>query len=390
MLESGIWKRSREYDRIEMERKVKIIHCADLHLDSRMTTHLTKEKAKERKAEILKTFLNMVEYAEENQVRAILIAGDLFDVGNISAVARNTVYNAVKEHPGIQFFYLRGNHDEGNSFLQTGEHPENLRLFSDSWCSYVLEEGEKRIVITAVEQDTVHTRSIADSLTLRTEDFNIVMLHGQDREHETKEMGGNISLRSFRKKGIDYLALGHIHSYKRDRLDARGRYCYPGCLEGRGFDECGEHGFVLLEIDGEGSCTDHFIPFASRKLYTLHVDISECMTTPMIGQCIQEVLDREGYAPESMVKIQLEGRVDMECEKDISYLEKWLEGRYYFLKIKDNSRIKADYSQYAKAASLKGEFVRTVMDAEGVGEEEKAWIIKYGIWALAEEMERDG
>ena len=63
MLESGIWKRSREYDRIEMERKVKIIHCADLHLDSRMTTHLTKEKAKERKAEILKTFLNMDEYA---------------------------------------------------------------------------------------------------------------------------------------------------------------------------------------------------------------------------------------------------------------------------------------------------------------------------------------
>ena len=30
---------------------MKLIHCADLHLDSSMTTHLTKEKAKERKLE---------------------------------------------------------------------------------------------------------------------------------------------------------------------------------------------------------------------------------------------------------------------------------------------------------------------------------------------------
>ena len=35
---------------------MKLIHCADLHLDSSMTTHLTKEKAKERKAELLASF----------------------------------------------------------------------------------------------------------------------------------------------------------------------------------------------------------------------------------------------------------------------------------------------------------------------------------------------
>jgi exonuclease SbcD len=47
-----------------------------------------------------------------------------------------------------------------------------------------------------------------------------------------------ISLKELKNKAIDYLALGHIHSYKMEQLDSRGVYCYPGCLEGRGFDEC--------------------------------------------------------------------------------------------------------------------------------------------------------
>ena len=60
---------------------MKIIHCADLHLDSKMTANLSKDQARERKREILRTFTRMVEYASKNDVRVILIAGDLFDTG---------------------------------------------------------------------------------------------------------------------------------------------------------------------------------------------------------------------------------------------------------------------------------------------------------------------
>ena len=44
-----------------------------------------------------------------------------------------------------------------------------------------------------------------------------------------------------------------------------------------------------------------------------------------------------------------------------------------------------DYSAFALDESLKGEFVRTVMAAEDLQEEEKAEIIRYGIQALAGE-----
>ena len=39
-----------------MKNFIRIIHCADLHLDSKMTAHLSSEKARERKAELLNTF----------------------------------------------------------------------------------------------------------------------------------------------------------------------------------------------------------------------------------------------------------------------------------------------------------------------------------------------
>ena len=63
---------------------MKLIHCADLHLDSPMESNLSSEKARERKSEILSTFTKMVRLAAENDVSAILIAGDLFDSDHIT------------------------------------------------------------------------------------------------------------------------------------------------------------------------------------------------------------------------------------------------------------------------------------------------------------------
>ena len=51
---------------------MKLLHCADLHLDSKMTSILDKERARERKAELLHTFQDMVSYAVQNDIFHIL------------------------------------------------------------------------------------------------------------------------------------------------------------------------------------------------------------------------------------------------------------------------------------------------------------------------------
>ena len=86
---------------------MKLIHCADLHLDSKMNTHLGSQKAKERKTELLHTFTRMIDYAKDENVKQILIAGDLFDTRKVSATASNMVLELIQKNDDISFYYLR-------------------------------------------------------------------------------------------------------------------------------------------------------------------------------------------------------------------------------------------------------------------------------------------
>ena len=89
---------------------MKIIHCADLHLDSKMTSNLSKEQAKERKMEILRTYSRMIEYAKNNDVKAIIIAGDLFDTRNVSATRTISYPSSMKSLTILSFFPISGPH----------------------------------------------------------------------------------------------------------------------------------------------------------------------------------------------------------------------------------------------------------------------------------------
>lgn len=366
---------------------MKLIHCADLHLDSKMTSNLTKDKARERKAELLNTFDRMLCYAVEHDVEAVIIAGDLFDTKNVSAAARNTVRNGILDHPGIQFFYLRGNHDADSFLSSLEEMPDNLKLFGENWTSYELEDG--RITVTGAELNSGNSAGIYSGLSLDRERFNIVVLHGQESENAPRNGAEYISLRKLKDRGIDYLALGHVHAYKLEPLDSRGKYCYPGCLEGRGFDECGEHGFVVISIDPEsGRFTQELVPMASRRLFTVEVDIAECMSTTEIADRIRMALDAETISADSLLKLVLTGDVDVECEKNIDLLIKKFEPEFYFLKIYDETDFKVDYTAFALDESLKGEFVRLVQASEDLDPKQRAEVIRYGIRALAgEELE---
>lgn len=367
---------------------MKVLHCADIHLDSAMTANLDKDKAKERKSELLASFKDMVGYAKRENIGIIIIAGDLFDTRNISVGAKKEVYNIIINNPDIMFYYLQGNHDNGSFLSFLNEVPDNLRMFGKEWTSYnagVIDNGSitKNVVITGVELDSDNAGKIYGSLSLNAGNYNIVVLHGQEASHISKNNAQVISLKDLRNRGIDYLALGHVHEYSSDRLDARGVYCYPGCLEGRGFDEAGEHGFVVLDIDDvTGKSDSYFIPFARRNVYVAQVDVTGCESTFEIEKRVSGFLDVSGYSKESLVKIELTGALDVECEKNTDYLSKQFEGRFYAFKIKDNTVYNIDYMSYEHDMSLKGEYIRNVMARNDINEQDKARIIRYGLQAL--------
>ncbi len=362
---------------------MKIIHCADLHLDSKMTTNLSREQAKERKNEILRTYVHMVDYAKANDVRVILIAGDLFDTRNVSAMVRNTVKDTIVSNPQIDFLYLRGNHDNDNFLSKLDEMPANLKLFSDEWTSYDYLEG--KVVITGLELTGDNRLTAYNSLVLAHDSYNIVTLHGQAGEYKSAHAAENISLSDLKNKNIDYLALGHVHSYVCEKLDARGTYCYCGCLEGRGFDECGQKGFVLIDIDEQTLAANiKTVSCSTRTLYTLPVDVTGVMTTNEAAKRIESVINTKPFPSNSLVKIVLTGALNVECELNPEYLSELFSDYYYFVKLENATTLQINYSDYEKDESLKGEFVRMVRNSD-LDEAKKSEVIRCGIMALSGE-----
>lgn len=342
---------------------MKIIHCADIHLGSAMDLRFPPEKAEERRRELRAAFSSLAEYAKSNGVAAVIIAGDLFDSGRPLKRDKEFFYGVVKNNPQTDFLYLRGNHDEQQSYT---EAPQNLKTFSEEWQYYSYGDT----VIGGIEITPANRTSLYTTLKLDGNKTNIVTLHGQT--------GGEINLPRLAGKNIDYLALGHIHSFSQGALDARGIYAYSGCLEGRGFDEAGEKGFVLLDIQN-GEINAKFVPFAKRTVRVAEFNI----TGAEDGYAVCDFINKNLPFPQSdIIRVVLKGETDF----DNSGLEKELRtrlersGRYY-ADVKNQTYRRLDLNALAGEVSLRGEFVRLVL-ADNIPDEKKREVISLGLRAL--------
>ncbi len=346
---------------------MRIIHTADIHIGSKMQTHLSREKAKERMREISDSFARMVTYAKKEGVSAILLSGDVFDSDCPTVREKEFFYDTVREAGDIAFYYLRGNHDNRT---QSEECPPNLHRFGDAWTSYT-QDG---VCITGIELSETNASSLHTTLALDEKKKNIVMLHagiGSVSDAQT------VRLAAFEEKGIDYLALGHIHTYAEGRLDARGVYAYPGCLEGRGFDETGEKGFILL--DTEDGLTPRFIPFARRTVRVLTLDVSDCTGIPSVTATLSGMITG---MEEDLLRLYLVGAVAFEREGMRERVETALADRVYCLSVKDKTRRQLDTRVLEEELSLRGEFFRRVRASDRYSDEEKERIIELGLSAL--------
>ena len=361
---------------------MKIIHCSDLHLDADLRTKYDAASAAERRAELLDTFRRLCRYAREEAVSAVLICGDLFDTGSPSPSAVRTVEDLILGNSDLLFFYLRGNHDGRSALFRSRPKPDNLCLFGQDWTSWELSrscEQGRRVCITGREPSTaVFTSPETDPSCL-----NIVMLHGQVREGYTAPDPESVPLSALRGRGIDYLALGHFHHYRSFALDERGSAAYCGCLEGRGFDECGRCGFILIETDENShSLKTRFVPFASRSLYSIECPVTGCCSDTEIYERISRVLNASPASGPDLVRLELRGELEYGCSPDPVFISKEWEGRYHYFELKNSTEPVIHSEDFLCDATLKGEFVRVVNAAEGLGDRERTRILRCGLRAL--------
>ncbi len=333
----------------------RFLHLADLHLGA-VNNKLSPSAKKIVRGEQLALVRELFSYASLQNIDFIIIAGDLFHSKAVSQTLLSSFFKEVTTF-GKPIIYISGNHDEEASFTP----PQNFFVLS-------------KLQSIAIDDVTITGQSSSDNLNLIRLDptkKNIVMLHGDINARS------ELDLKRLRGDEVDYLALGHLHSYDA-RPFGRGMLAYPGCLFGSGFDECGEKGFIQGEISDKVSIK--FIPFAKRKFHIVNVDISGLMSTSEIKSAILKAI--KDIKSEDYVRVVLTGYYEEDCEKSLSLLSEQFSQSQFYFEIVDASKIKLDYEKLkAEKLSFKSELLTLIGQSE-LSEQDKTKISQIAIEAL--------
>lgn len=358
---------------------LKFIHGADFHLDSAFAA-LPPRQAAARRRESRELPQCLANYVNQNGIELVLLAGDLFDSASAYRDTAESLSAALGQM-AAQVYIAPGNHDwygPGSPYL-TVQWPDNVHIFTQPHLE-AMAWPEKRLVLhgaafTASEQSAGFLSGFAAP---KDGNLHIGLLHGEIAPAEARY--DPIWKEEIAASGLAYLALGHIHKRTEPLTYGRTVCAWPGCPEGRGFDELGEKGFYAGTIDDTGKVALTFVPFARRRYEILTVDV----TGQAPRAAIEAALPTETV--QDLYRILLTGETG-EGGAQAEALQEALADRFYALEIRDQTRLAEDLWARAAEDSLRGLFLRDLksrLDSARTEEERQriTMAARFGLAAL--------
>lgn len=263
---------------------VRLLHLADVHLDTAFEGRSA--ALREHLRDALRTaFERAVDCAIDEEVHAVLLAGDLFDDDRLSVATEAFLVDQVErlDEAGIDTVYVTGNHDPGGSGFRAAkiDWPERFHYVDDRTPTTVeLTNSDGTIRATVVAAGHVDTHEEANLAARFPEatgpEPTIGLLHAHVTSAEQVEAHDRYapcSVEDLRAPGYDYWALGHIHT--RQCVDSDAEAWYPGNLQSRSPRETGPRGGLLVTLQPDrstGRCQCEFRSFAPTRWEHLTLD----------------------------------------------------------------------------------------------------------------------
>ena len=225
---------------------MKILHSADLHLDTPFTGRSPSE-ADYLKKQLLAIPQKLAALCRQEQCDMMLLAGDLFD-GPATRQSLDALRLALEE-AAVPVFIAPGNHDPVglSSPYMTEDWPSNVHIFTQNTPQSLSVPGLDCRIYGAGYR-SMDCGSLLEGFHAEGgERYHIGLFHGDPTNAASPCCP--ITAEQIQESGLDYLALGHIH--QGGSLRWGDTLCaWPGCPMGRGFDELGPKGVLIVTVDG--------------------------------------------------------------------------------------------------------------------------------------------
>ncbi len=319
---------------------LKILHTADLHFGAEFKS--LGEKSVQLINESFKSFEKLINYCIDpnNEIDILLIAGDLFDTHNPEARIREKIKEQLQQvvKKGVNLFLLPGNHDSfgyRNSIYKTEEFPGTV--IKNSSFEYVTEiklKGMRVFIYGGVFEPGKGTKRMLSRFKIKDENgVHIGLLHGtlEMKGINVKNRDLPFSYEEFANTGLNYLALGHFHSFYSIEIDNKHKAAYCGSLVPYKIDECGDKCALLVDIQISGEVK-------IKKLQFSHIqsDYKEIDLNKENINSFQELVEKikKLSNKEKILNLKLTGVADFPVVEE--ELIARIENYFFFVKIYNN------------------------------------------------------
>lgn len=300
----------------------KFIHAADLHIESpyKGVKSLNKKLGEALVQRGFEAYDQLIQTCIDEAIDFLLIAGDSFDSESGSLGAQYRFFSGLEKlhKHGINVYIICGNHDPLNRWAKNFQLPDNVFRFkaNDIQQEVFSKEGKALASIYGVSYgEKEEFNGLAEHFKRTDQNsFAIGMLHGMLSGKEGHTPYCPFTLDQLRASGMDYWALGHIH--KREIIHEKNPIAvYSGNIQGRHFNETGEKGCYLIEVE-RGTVTEQkFIQLSSIIFERSELDINDIENMDVLFAEIDTL--KEGLLAKDnayMLRITLTGNTNLYSE----------------------------------------------------------------------------
>jgi len=236
---------------------MRFLHTADLQLGARFSQF--REHSKKLREARVDTLRRILKLAVDENVDALIIAGDIFEDNQVSEKILDDCAKIFSDHPDIPVFLLPGNHDPadgpGSVWARApfDQPPPNVTVLSTPTA---IPLGNAVILASPLTQKLGNRDPslLLDELAAGVHEpdstLKIGVTHGSLQiPGKHKPDDHPIALDAATRAGLDYLAVGHWHSWS---VYDDCRLVMPGTPEPDSFDQSSPGSVALVELSSPG------------------------------------------------------------------------------------------------------------------------------------------
>lgn len=291
----------------------RFVHTADIHLDSPLKSLALRnpDLAGLIGNATRRAFVRTVELCLEEQVQALLIAGDLYDGDQTSMKTARFLSEQMRRlsQAGISVFIVRGNHDALSKITRELTPQESVKVF-DGRAECIELGGDIPVAIHGLSFAKPHA---PESLVGKYKPavsgaYNIGIMHTSLSSTVGHDLYAPCSVTDLQSTGFNYWALGHIH--KRSIVEGKTSIVMSGNPQGRDINEDGVKSVTLVTVREDRTTVIEERPTAIAQFERIDIDASSVESWTELIKEASSLLDdkrRQVSAEHLVARVNIKG-----------------------------------------------------------------------------------